>query len=191
MYRNLYIGKITGFGTDGYPVVTSFIKFYDDGITNVSMTFTKTTTGGDPILADDSQESPNEVMTGYKGTLNVLGISADAKALVEGLTMDGNGNLICRENGQDDPRFVMVYQGRNKKGASYQKWCYNVHISKSTTENANQQGSEQDISYSYVGNHITNAAGQYVYTADVLEGKTGWLAGATAPTTVYKEVAAA
>jgi len=191
MYRNLYIGKITGYGTDGYPVVTSFIKVYDEGITNVSMTFTKTTTGKDPILADDSQESPNEVMTGYAGTFSVLGVSAVAKALIEGLTTDGNGNLICRENNQDDPHFVMVYQGRNKKGDSYQKWCYDVHITKAITENANQQGSEQDISYSYVGNHITNATGQYVYYADVIEGKIGWLAGATAPTTVYKEVAAA
>jgi hypothetical protein len=191
MYRNTYLAKYTEVDSDGYPVITGkFFKLFDTGITNRSITFTKTTDRSD-YAADDTTESSNEIVTGYKGTFGLLGISVTAKAAIEDLVTDSNGNLICREQDSDDPKFVMVFQAKNEKGVAYQRWCYNVHITKATTENANQHSDEQDISYSYIGGHITNTKGQYVFYSDVLEGNTGWLDGATAPTTIYKEASAA
>lgn len=189
MFKNVYFAKITSYGPDGYPVVGEFVPMYDVGITNTSLTFQKTTTRKD-YEADDAGESSNEVVTGYKLTTKALGISATCKALIEDLVTDTNGNLVCREKGEDDPSFVMFFQARNEKGDAYQKWCYKVHVTKSNTENANQKSAEQDISYDIIGSPITNAEGKYVFYSDVLSGKTGWITGAPTNATIYKEVTA-
>lgn len=189
MYRNLFLGVNKSYGEDGYPVVEEFQRLLDmetEGITNTSFTLTKET-NETTYEADDITEVGDQVITGMTGTFSALGIDVKVKALIENNVIDKNGNLIARENGSD-PRFTCCLQYKNKKGKSVQLWLYKVHFLKNNDTNGNQQSSQEDITYNFRVEPITDSEGRYLWYSEVVEGSTGWITGDPKPTDIYKEV---
>ena len=180
---------ISGFGSDGYPTLSSPVPLMTLGsgeteLNNIKMSIKKVLKTK-TLNADDKEEEHSSVVS-LDGTLTAYEADANFLSAVLPCTKDTNGNLHFYAGVQETPKVCIFAEGKNEKGKKFQTWIYCAQFKAFDEEVETEADSTTQIELPFKGLVIT-AGGKDRTHARVYQGNTGYVNGEPTTSSLYKE----
>lgn len=191
MLSKIRVFPITSYGTDGYPVLGTPIKLVslstgETEVNNISVKITPTVKTK-TLNADDIEEIHNSIV-GLSGEIEAYGIDATALANITEAEKDSNNNINHVVNTGSEKHVCLFFQGKNEKGAAFQKWLYKAKFDPIEESNKTSGDSAEAIKLTFTASVIVTGTTQRTH-ATVYEGNTGYISGEPGANDIYKQPA--